>query len=225
MYQSKLLYGPIYFSGDFSNNVTVCDMNNEGKIQCKLPKYQDSPISCMALHPKTKTLIVVYSDHHFVECCTKTGKYTKLTNTLQENATLIPKEWKNKVYPTRGILFPQAHLKSGILSKKVDTIMFYDEQLISVLDRSTLMNSVVPNASKQVKKEGNNKDVKKTDVDTLKKSVLRLSKRYEYLVFLATLMPENEEDLTSPLVAVEVKPQVLQNQLPPSMRRKKFGAM
>ena len=200
-------------------------MNNEGKIQCKLPKYQDSPISCMALHPKTKTLIVVYSDHHFVECCTKTGKYTKLTNTLQENATLIPKEWKNKVYPTRGILFPQAHLKSGILSKKVDTIMFYDEQLISVLDRSTLMNSVVPNASKQVKKEGNNKDVKKTDVDTLKKSVLRLSKRYEYLVFLATLMPENEEDLTSPLVAVEVKPQVLQNQLPPSMRRKKFGAM
>jgi len=221
--------------GDFKNNVTICDLSSNeegaGKIQCKAPKYEDAPISCMALHPKTKTLFVVYSNHHFVECCTKTGKYTKLTMTLHENEELIPKEWKTKAYPTKVILFPQAHLKSGILSKKSDTILFYDEQLISVLDRPALMNctaGVVPSASKQTKKEGLIKDsttAKKSDVEALKKSVLRLSKRYEYLVFMGTLTPENDEDLTSPLVAVEVKPQVLQCQLPPSMRRKKFGAM
>ena len=141
------------------------------------------------------------------------------------------KEWNTKAYPTKGILFPQAHLKSGILSKKSDTILFYDEQLISVLDRPALMNctaGVVPSASKQTKKEGLNKEniaKKCADVEALKKSVMRLSKRYEYLVFMGTLTPENDEDLTSPLVAVEVKPQVLQCQLPPSMRRKKFGAM
>ena len=103
--------------------------------------------------------------------------------------------------------------------------MFYDEQFISVLDRPALMNtSAVPSASKQSKKE-TSKDSKKIDTETMKKSVLRLSKRYEYLVFMGTLIPENDEELTSPLVAVEVKPQVLQSQLPPSMRRKKFGAM
>ena len=199
-------------------------MTEEGRIQCKMPKYEDAPVSCMALHPKTKTLVVVYSDHHFVECCTKTGKYTKLTNTLQENDTLISREWKNKVFPTRGILFPQSHLKSGILGKKHDTIIFYDEQYISVLDRPILMNAVVPSASKQAKKE-DSKNNKKSDVENLRKSVLRMSKRYEHLVFLATLAPENDEDLTSPLVAIEVKPQVLQSQLPPSLRKKKFGAM
>ena len=83
------------FPGDFKNNVTICDLSSNedgaGKIQCKAPKYEDAPISCMALHPKTKTLFVVYSNHHFVECCTKTGKYTKLTMTLHENEELIPK--------------------------------------------------------------------------------------------------------------------------------------
>ena len=83
------------FPGDFKNNVTICDLSSNeegaGKIQCKAPKYEDAPIACMALHPKTKTLFVVYSNHHFVECCTKTGKYTKLTMTLLENEELIPK--------------------------------------------------------------------------------------------------------------------------------------
>ena len=91
----------LHVSGDFQNNVTICDMSNEGKIQCKIPKYDDAPISCMDFHPKTKTLFVVYSNHHIVECCTKTGKYTKLTVTLHENMNLIPREWKTKSYPTK----------------------------------------------------------------------------------------------------------------------------
>ena len=55
------------------------------------------------------------------------------------------------------------------------------------------------------------------------------SQHFMYRIFRYEVVwrqaPENDEDLTSPLVAVEVKPQVLQCQLPPSMRRKKFGAM
>ena len=210
---------------DYSNNITVYDLN-QSKIQCKLPKYEDSPISCMALHPKSKTLVVVYSNHHFVECCTKTGKHTKLTNTIQDNFDLVPHEWRFKNKVTRGILFPQAHL-AGILSKKSDTILFYDDEFIAILDRNVLTNQTpLPTLSKQAKKGSENTN-KRADFDNLKKNggVMRLAKRYEHLIFMGILPPENKEDLTCPLVAVEVKPQSLESQLPPALRKKKFGAM
>lgn len=211
---------------DHDNNIIVIDVATL-KIQCKPPKYDEAPISCMALHPKTNNLIVVYSNHHFVECCTKTGKYTKLTNMLHDNDCLT-KQWKKKAKPTQGIIFPQAHL-SGLMSKKSDTIMFYDEEFIAVLDRHSVMNpeASMPSSSKMAKK-GASADTMVNGTPTSKggnNEGLRMSKRYEHLVFLDTLPPENTDDITCPLVAVEVKPQVLESQLPPSIRQKKFGAM
>lgn len=211
--------GEMFVMADFQNNITIFDLTNE-KIQCKLPKYSEAPISCLAIQPKSKTVIVVYSNHHIVECCSKTGKYTKLSQKLEENVNLIPKEWWQKSKPTLGILFPQAHLSAGILSKKTDTIMFYDQDSVAVLDRQNLMNeNGSASASKQLKKGGHTE--KKEDFS----HVMRLTKCYQHLVFLATLPPESNQDLTCPLVAVEVKPQTLESQLPPSIRRKKFGAM
>ena len=83
-------------------------------------------------------------------------------------------------------------------------------------------------AKKQAKSNGKNGEKtpkKKEDVISDSVNVLRLSKRYEQLAFLGTLTPENTDDVTSPLVAVEVKPHMFDNQLPPGMRQKKFGAM
>ena len=70
---------------------------------------------------------------------------------------------------------------------------------------------------------------------------MRVTKKYEYLVHLGILNslsePHMENNFTKiestretpstqpSLVAVEVKPQFLESQLPPSVRQKKFGAM
>ena len=208
---------------DFENNIEIYETKNS-RIQCKIPMYKDAPIACLALHPNLATLMVVYSNHHFVECCTKTGKYTKLTNTILEQRQVLPKEWKNKHKTTKGILFPQSHL-NGNLAKKNDTIIFYDEEFIGVLDKTIVMDiakGVLPTSNKQAKTD---KKTKNQDLNHISKEVLRLSKRYEHLVFLGALKAENMEDATCPLVAVEVKPQVLERQLPPSIRQKKFGAM
>ena len=95
---------------DYKNTVMVFDLSNMS-VQCKMPKNEDAIITSLALHPKSKNLIISYSNHHFVECCTKTGKYTKLTNILMDNVHLFPESWLNKTNPTKGILFPQAHLR------------------------------------------------------------------------------------------------------------------
>ena len=61
---------------------------------------------------------------------------------------------------------------------------------------------------------------------------MRITKKYEHLVYFGSQnMPTANNDkenknITQPtVVAVEVKPQFLESQLPPSVRRKKFGAM
>ena len=75
---------------------------------------------------------------------------------------------------------------------------------------------------------------------------MSITKKYEYLTHLgfvnsSTILPGKEEpkdnlgeingvldkpaSLQPILVAVEVKPQFLESQLPPSVRQKKFGAM
>ena len=215
---------------DHKGVLLVFDLINM-KLQCKLPKNDDNVITCLAIHPQSKNVMVSYSNHHFVECCTKSGKYTKLTNILMDNLSLLPKQWLQKSYVTKGILFPQSHL-SGLMSKKSDTVIFYDEEYIAVLDRQVVMNDIekmtASTAKKQAKsngKPGEKTPKKKEELLSDSVNVLRLSKRYEQLAFLGTLTPENTDDVTSPLVAVEVKPHMFDNQLPPGMRQKKFGAM
>ena len=71
---------------------------------------------------------------------------------------------------------------------------------------------------------------------------MRITKKYEHLVYfgfrnitkvskksgsnsLPSNIQENDNFTPPTVVAVEVKPQFLESQLPPSVRRKKFGAM
>ena len=77
------------------------------------------------------------------------------------------------------------------------------------------------------------------------KSSMRITKKYEHLVYfgfrnvpnmtsatkksgsnsLQNNIQENGHVTQPTVVAVEVKPQFMESQLPPSVRRKKFGAM
>ena len=71
---------------------------------------------------------------------------------------------------------------------------------------------------------------------------MRITKKYEHLVYFgshnmqavgiksnsSSKSIDNKDNKNSSIptvVAVEVKPQFLESQLPPSVRRKKFGAM
>ena len=70
---------------------------------------------------------------------------------------------------------------------------------------------------------------------------MRITKKYEHLVYFGShnmqavgnksnstskSIDNKDKNSTIPtVVAVEVKPQFLESQLPPSVRRKKFGAM
>ena len=210
---------------DYQNNIEVFDfLDNEWKIQCKIPLYNEAPVSCLAMNPKSSTLVVTYSNHHFVECCLQTGKYTKLTNTILENKHLLPKDWKTKTNTTKGILFPQSHLPKSMVEFKNDTIIFYDEKFISVLDRSVvddISKGIFPTSTKQAKVEGQKKSKSQEEIG---KNILRMSTKYSHLVCLASLKPEHDKDPTCPLLAIEVKPEVLERQLPPSLKQKKFGA-
>ena len=161
---------------------------------------------------------------YFVECCLQTGKYTKLTNTILENKHLLPKDWKTKTNTTKGILFPQSHLPKSMVEFKNDTIIFYDEKFISVLDRSVvddISKGIFPTSTKQAKVEGQKKSKSQEEIG---KNILRMSTKYSHLVCLASLKPEHDKDPTCPLLAIEVKPEVLERQLPPSLKQKKFGA-
>ncbi len=167
--------------------------------------------------------MIVYADNHFVECCSKTGKYTKLTTILHENKKRLPEAWRTKKLSTRGILFPQSHL-GGLLAKKSDTIMFYDDKYVSVLDRHSVMNNSFTNEHK-IKKAKKEDGKPSSDKDSDVVELMRMTQRYEHLAFLSTLPPENGDDLNSALVVIEVKPSALEAQLPASLKQKKFGAM
>merc|ERR1712018_539115 len=144
-------------------------------------------------------------------------KIYKINQYFDGQSSTFSKQWLEKSFVTKGILFPQSHL-SGLMSKKSDTVMFYDEEYIAVLDRHVVMNDIekmaASTAKKQAKSNGKNGEKtpkKKEDVISDSVNVLRLSKRYEQLAFLGTLIPENTDDVTSPLVAVEVKPHMFDN--------------
>ena len=124
-------------------------------------------------------------------------------------------------------LTSQVLIKSLFLQKKPydDSIIFYDVDKIFVFDKSLLAElmdeSTKMKATKISKATEHNSSTTKTSVP--KTSVMRVTKKYEHLVHLAALVPSEENEPT--LVAVEVKPEALEAQLPPSLRQKRFGAM
>ena len=181
---------------DFSGHVICFDLG-EKKPVCKAPLYNDAPVSCLSIHPKKDQFIVVYTDNHIVEVNIANGKYTKFSNALK-----MPKDWKNKKHPT-----------IGIIQDGDDKIIMYDHVKIFSLDRS---NSTLSSSSR----EPPSKKKTATLIDQEPEQKIKVTKKFENLVFFGPV----ESSLKS-LMAVEVKPQTIEDQLPPSLKMKKFGAM
>lgn len=161
---------------DFDGNLVVVDLANE-KVSAKFPRYDVAPVVTFAIHPKTENVIIVYANHHFVECNPKSGKYTKFSATYLNDdvAAFLPKQFTSKSQPTSGIIFPNTSKK-----QYEDTIIFYDCQNIFVLDKSVFTSEEVEKTEVKVSKTSSTV----TKAITKQTSAMRVIKKYQYLVHL-----------------------------------------
>ena len=199
------------------NTDTAVSLNlNSLELISKFPGYTDANISALSLSPDNKTCFIAYSNNKVVEIDTKSGKYTKFS---REEASKLPKSWLSRRTPVTNIVH---------LADNEDIVLMNDFNVLTVLDKDKEM----PEPSSKLLFS----DPRSTpDTDTMSVSSfgsqlttgskmeqslsagLRMSRKYDHLVSLHHLHKDE-------IVAVEVKPSVIESQLPPSMKQKKFGA-
>ena len=190
--------GDVVVAVDYAGNVSSLDAHSR-KFLAKMPRYQRAAVTALSLNPTNGDLLVLaYADNHVVECHARSGRYSKFSKSSLETA--FPKQWKSKKTATR-----------GAVQLGVEQLVLWDDANICVVDRKCEGGDVAPR-SKQAK-DGETATTKKRDARQV-----RITRKYEHLVHLGALSD-------GALVAVEVRPQSIEGQLPPSLRQKKFGAM
>ena len=190
--------GDVVVVADYAGNVSSLDANSR-KFLARMPKYRRAAVTALSLNPTNSDLLVLaYADNHVVECHTQSGRYSKYSKSTLETA--FPKQWKSKKTATR-----------GAVQLGLEQLVLWDDANICVVDRKCEGGDAAPR-SKQAR-DGETTTTKKHDVRQV-----RITRKYEHLVHLGALSD-------GALVAVEVRPQSIEEQLPPSLRQKKFGAM
>ncbi|KAG5898118.1 hypothetical protein JTB14_006330 [Gonioctena quinquepunctata] len=182
--------------GDPSSNIVIFTWIQKKKqwvMHCKLPKYLHPP-TAMAVHPTTLNLVVVYSDNKIVEYDVKRRHFTQCSRQLEKN------EWKSRGYPIRNVTFdPRAE----------HIIILHDDSSIIILNKGQKTTKKSPKVRKvDILENGKSKTNDELAVQTIKK--------YKHLVHLEWL---GEDEM----VAVEVNPLALMEQLPPAFAQNTFG--
>ena len=156
-------------------------------------------ISAISLSPDSQTCLVSFSNNRLVELSTDTGKSTQFS---REEAAKLPKSWLARRTPVTDIVH---------LAGNPDLILLKDHEVLAVLDKDKQM----PEPSSKLYFT----DPRATpDTEQALSSGLRMSRKDEHLVSLHHLAGDE-------LVAVEVKPGLIESQLPPSLKQKKFGVL
>ncbi|TRY62961.1 hypothetical protein TCAL_04923 [Tigriopus californicus] len=174
----------------------VCINAQDGKLITRMAKYQNARIVALAFRKRTSELLVTYSDHKLATFDLVTGKHSKLGL-----KTCLPKEWNRKKKCTR-----------GVLEGANERVILYDDLTLCSID--TRPKTMTP-AQTPTKKERKEKNGLYNPGQVA--SIPKLLSKYEHLVYLGAI--------DEALVAVEVKAQSIEAQLPPSLRQKKFGVM
>ena len=150
---------------DFEGNVRIINLKNiyqamiennfsraEIARSCikKVATYTLAVVSCMAFSPKIEgNLVIVYSNHHFVEVDSTSGKYTEFTNKITNTGKKyrqLPTEWTEKKFATKGIAFVNS---DRVNKKSNEAWMFYDEVNICTFDKQIWSSNLsIPNSSK-----------------------------------------------------------------------------
>ncbi|CAH1156149.1 unnamed protein product [Phaedon cochleariae] len=192
--------GKYLIVGDASSNIVIFSWyrNKQWTHHCKLPKYKFPP-TAMAAHPTTLCLVVVYSDNKIVEYDLKKRHFTNFSKQL-ENTDL-----KSRMYPIRNITFdPRAE----------NIILLHDDNSIIIFNKGKAQKS--PKKTKIPKVESAD-SVKENGVDKPYEGIrYQVNKRYKHLAHLEWLADDE-------IVAVEVNPLALMEQLPPAFAQNTFG--
>ena len=169
-------------------------------------------ISAISLSPDSQTVLVSYSNNRLVELRTDTGKTTRFSREQLSEAKL-PKSWLSRRTSVTDIL----HLGADLILLKDQ-----DCRVLAVLDKDKQMPE--PSSKLFFTDPTNKTDCSvsmsslgsTTKLEQALASGLRMSRKYDHLVSLHHLGGDE-------LVAVEVKPSLIESQLPPSLKQKKFG--
>ena len=197
--------GDVLVVADYAGNVSSLDGKSR-KCLAKMPRYERAAVTALSLNPGANCdlLVIAYADNHVVECHARSGRYSQFSKSRLETA--FPKQWKSKKTATR-----------GVVQLGDEQLVLWDDAAICVVDRKwTGGGSAAPPRRKQAKGGGGETETKKQDTACARQ--VRITRKYEHLLYLGALSD-------GALVAVEVRPQSIEEQLPPSLRQKKFGAM
>ncbi|KAF5306667.1 hypothetical protein FQR65_LT07222 [Abscondita terminalis] len=189
-------------AADPRSNIVVWALNNESEWEqlCKLPTYSDSSPTSLSIHPNSRNLVVMYADHKMVEYNISRKRLTHFSKSMNKNHTNI---WPSKSYPVRNIVFD---------SKKDNVVILHDDSYIVIADQNKPLptdNAKIPKIELTNLSDSN---------DSLKScfSSFHAIKKYKHLVYLGWLTEDE-------LVAVEVSPLSILEQLPPCLKQAKFG--
>ena len=198
--------GDVVVVADYAGNVSSLDGNTR-KFLARMPKYPRAAVTALSLNPANGDLLVVaYADNHVVECHARSGRHSKFSKSCLETA--FPKQWKSKKTATR-----------GAVQLGLEQLVLWDDANICVVDRKGEGGEAAAAAlAPQSKQAREGSDGESAATRKREARQVRITRKYEHLLHLGVLAD-------GALVAVEVRPQSIEEQLPPSLRQKKFGAM
>jgi len=208
--------GTVCVMADFADAVVCLDLETHS-LASKLPGYTEATLASMGINFDGKTCVMVYSNNRMMEVDLKTGRYTQFSKDL---STRLPRGWLSRRTAVTNVV----HIDGNS-----DIILLHDHSILATVDKdkelpepsSKLFYSdprSTPDTltdSASVSSFGSQQTLGSRMDQTLA-SGLRMSRKYDHLLSLHHLAGDE-------IVAVEVKPGVLESQLPPSLKQKKFG--
>ncbi|XP_033755544.1 U3 small nucleolar RNA-associated protein 4 homolog [Pecten maximus] len=189
--------------GDSGRNVTIYDISKQ-QVVCQLPQYS-CQVTAMAFTLSGETLVAVYTDQMVYEFDIAEQEYTGWS---KKNSAKFPSHWKRRHSKINHVFF---------LSQHPDKIFLHDEQTLYVLDKS---KSFPTEEIRQLKKgswrqDGDRKSLGNQNGNGSSQP-LSICKKYKYILHIDALGDDW-------LVTVERPPAAINDNLPSTLKTKKFG--
>jgi len=201
---------------DYEDGAVCLDLTTNNLVS-KLPGYTEATLASLGLSFDSKTCVLVYSNNRMMEVDLKTGRYTQFSKDLSSR---LPRGWLSRRTAVTNVV----HIEGNS-----DIILLHDHSILATVDKDkdlpepssklffsdprstpdTLTDTVSVSSFGSQHTSGSR-------LDQTLSSGLRMSRKYDHLMALHHLAGDE-------IVAVEVKPSVLESQLPPSLKQKKFG--
>lgn len=198
---------------DQQDTVVAVDLDTLG-LKAKLPSYREASLCALTMSPNCTSCVMVYSNQRVVEVDINSAKYTTFSSQL---ASRLPRAWLSRRTAVTEVTY---------MGDNTDLILLHDDSTLAVIDKEKDMpephaklmytdpRSTPDSTSETVSSyAGSLSPSSGKDVST---SGLRMSRKYNHLVSFTHLSGDE-------VIAIEVKPNTIEEQLPPSLKQKKFG--